>query len=507
MAAVAAIAALCHPSTAGAARVIVLEGSGQATVRIDRALAGSPPEAPLGGQAMPRAARLRVAHERTVGGELTRLYRSHAIDSSDYHAYSASFASALTEVKRLSPSRALELQAVISNLHNIAAAGMLTPSRLSALFLTVDRNRQWWNTGPLLSYGQRVEFAGSELVWEYYPGQGLELQELGTFGKADWFCTAGAKYAAQCRETLSEVVPLAAQRAGGLVWEYYFNFDGGVPPWTSAMSQGTALQALADAYRSLGDASYLETAGRALSVFSAAPPAGVGVRTRVGLRYLQYSFAPARNEEVINGFLQSLIGLDDYARTSRNRLAARLFVEGNAEAVAELPRFDTGAWSLYQPGVEDDLSYHQLVTGFLRELCTLTRISVYCHTAARFERYLKAPPALQLLTVRLDGHQPAAVYFELSKISRVGITLQRDAKTLFMTSADFPYGRHRFAIPKLAAGTYLVLLDATDLAGNYKQIGGTLRVARQLTREDRQTPWSPGHGDPAPRKRAGQRAR
>ena len=62
--------------------------------------------------------------------------------------------------------------------------GFPTPSRLPVLFQTLDRNRQWWTTGPLLSSGQRVEFTGSELVWEYYPGQGIQLQVLGTFGKA-----------------------------------------------------------------------------------------------------------------------------------------------------------------------------------------------------------------------------------------------------------------------------------------------------------------------------------
>ena len=86
--------------------------------------------------------------------------------------------------------------------------------------------------------GQRVEFAGSQLVWEYYPGQGIELQELGSFGKADGLYTAGRLHYRRCEQLLAELIPLAAQRAGGLAWEYYFGFDGGRPPWTSAMSQG-----------------------------------------------------------------------------------------------------------------------------------------------------------------------------------------------------------------------------------------------------------------------------
>jgi hypothetical protein len=49
--------------------------------------------------------------------------------------------------------------------------------------------------------------------------------------------------------------------------------------------------------------------------------------------------------------------------------------------------FDTGSWSLYQPGVSDSSSYHQLVTGFLQKLCSMTQAQVYCTTAARFRSY------------------------------------------------------------------------------------------------------------------------
>ena len=81
-------------------------------------------------------------------------------------------------------------------------------------------------------------------MWEYYAGQGIELQVLASFGKADGLYTGGPSDYAEMRQVLSEIIPLAVNRAGGLVWEYYFRFDGGVPPWTSAMSQGTGIEAL-----------------------------------------------------------------------------------------------------------------------------------------------------------------------------------------------------------------------------------------------------------------------
>jgi hypothetical protein len=414
----------------------------------------------------------------TVRSTLAHLRRIGAISAAAFQTCLGDFNTALRAERRLTGARVAELESVTVTLHNIAVAGLLTPSRLRALFLTLDRNRQWWTNGPMLSYGQRVEFAGSQLLWEFYPGQGIQLTALGNFSKAQAVCAAGARYHLECRQILSELIPLAAKRAGGIAWEYYFSFDGGSPPWTSAMSQGTAVQALADAYKALGDPAYLAIARQALPVFSVAPPAGVGVRTPLGLRFVQYTFDPARGDEIINTFLQTLIGLDDYARTSHDPTAERLFSEGNAEALAELPQFNTGAWSLYQAGLEDDLSYHQLVTGFLEQLCAMTKIALYCQTGADFEHDLKTPPALHLLTRRLPKGVQAQVYFTVSKISRVGITIMRAGRTLFLTSGNFPYGEHAFSVPvPRAAGAYTVQLDATDLAGNYDQASFQVTVA------------------------------
>jgi D-glucuronyl C5-epimerase C-terminus len=477
------------PSTAAAAPVAVLGAGGHVSHRNDpflRLPALTP--APLRGAAVtqtpPRsatqasAARARPRPrraQRTVLSELARLLGSHAITPAEYGACRASFNAALAAVRRLRGTRAAELESVVENLHGIAAAGLLTPSRLPALFETLDRNRQWWTTGPLLSSGDRVEFTGSQLVWEYYPGQGIELQVLGSFGKADGLYTAGASQYPALRALLAELIPLAAQRGGGLTWEYYFHFDGGSPPWTSAMSQGTALEALTRAYEAFGESSYLTLAQQALPIFEATPAVGVRETTPVGSRYLQYSFAPGA--DIINAFLQSLIGLYDYVRVSGSQLAGHLFAAGDAQARAELPQFDTGAWSLYQPGIEDSLDYHLLVTGFLQQLCARTQQPAYCVTAQHYQAYLKTPPALALLTHRVRRGAPAVVRFRLSKYSHVGIVLVHGSQTVFLTSAWFGYGAAAFAIPPLARrGQYTVRLAATDLAGNFNRTVGTLNV-------------------------------
>ena len=132
---------------------------------------------------------------------------------------------------------------------HIAATHQLTPSRLPACSRRSRPTCSGGPTGPLLTGGQRVEFAGSQLVWEYYPGEGIQLQVLGSFGKADGLYTARPRRYPAMEQLLAEIIPLASQRGGGLAWEYYFPFDGGAPPWTSAMSQATGLEALTRAYQ------------------------------------------------------------------------------------------------------------------------------------------------------------------------------------------------------------------------------------------------------------------
>jgi hypothetical protein len=478
----AALWGLGSPAFTQAARVVVLGRDGHTTIRNNPFLRPAAPMQTPGASFGARAARVEPgAHlaDRNVRTELARLHRVHAISTDAYRHYGVSLTAALRAVTRLRGTRAVELEAVIQNLHNIAAAGMLTASRLPALFLTLDRNRGWWSTGPLLSSGQRVQFAGSQLVWEYYSGQGIELQELGSWGQADWMYEAGPKYWPRLRNLVDELIPLAARRGGGPVWEYYFRFGGGTPPWTSAMSQGTAVQALTQTYEATHDTSYLDLARRALPIFGEGPPLGVGVGTPRGRRYLLYSFAPDPGVAVINGFLQTLIGLFDYAKVSGDPEGWRLFRSGDAEARAELPAYDTGAWSLYQPGQEATLDYHTLVTGFLQQLCSRTHAPVYCTTATHFQAYLKTPPALALLTHRVRAGNSDVIRFRVSKMSRVGVTVLRTGRTVFLTSAAFGYGIHAFAIPAFThAGSYTIRLDATDLAGNYNQITDTVQVSR-----------------------------
>jgi hypothetical protein len=279
----------------------------------------------------------------------------------------AGWIAARVSYKSLSGTQKAELGAVLANLTAIAHAGELTPSRLPELMLTLARNRQWWTTGPLLAADQRVGFPGSGLVWEYYPGQGIEIQWLGTFGAANGLYDQ--RKDAALASLLDQALSLAAVRGGGIAWEYDFAFDGGAPPWVSAITQGTALEALASAGVALQNPAYLADAHQALGIFGVAPPVGIRSATAAGARYLIYSFAP--HEFVINAFIQSLVGLFDLAATG-DTSAATLFRAGNAQARIDVPRYNTGYWSKYDQYSDSTLSYHELLIGFLADLCVQT---------------------------------------------------------------------------------------------------------------------------------------
>ncbi|MFL5842794.1 MAG: D-glucuronyl C5-epimerase family protein [Thermoleophilaceae bacterium] len=462
---------------AQAAPVLVLHGT-HVQVRNERFL--GPTELPA--TAAPRSASARAgasAVKKPPAGRQTRdaidaLLAQGAIDQPTRDARQAELRVALRVYKSLTGTRRLQLGAVIANTDAMAAAGQLVPARLGPVFGTLDANVDWWQHGPLLASGQRVSVGDSPLIWQYYPGQGIQLQMLANFGKANALWSGKKKTA--LRALLDALVPLAVDRGGWPAWEYYFKFGGGSPPWTSSISQGTAVQALGRAGQLLADPALTAQGAAALAAFEQAPPSGVRVDTDSGPLYAIYSFAPGLR--VINAHLQALVGLYDFAQITGDARALGLFQQGDAEAQAVLPQYDTGLWSMYDQNHESDLSYHNLVTGFLGNLCKRTATPLYCDTAARFKADLTTTPSVTPTTSRIRAGAPAKLAFSLDKISRVGLVVSQGSRTLYATSAVVGRGSRTFMWSRPAApGVYEVRVVATDLAGNRSQPATrTLRV-------------------------------
>jgi D-glucuronyl C5-epimerase C-terminus len=460
------LAALCCAAPAAADDVLVLGKDSVARERDDRFLKSTEMPRPRATVAVATTAARKK--KRTVVGELKRLRDAGQITPEDYVARRAVYEEVKRGTRRLSGVRETQMRAVLLTVEEIAARRQLIPSRIGPLWLTMERNLEWWNEGPLLASGKRVEFEGSELVWQYYPGQGLQLQMLGNFGKLNGLW--GGRENDRLAFMLDELLPLAAERAGGLAWEYYFAFGGGRGPWVSGLAQGTAVQALARAATRLKrQADVLPVAQRALAIFEAPTPQGVRVPAEHGDHYAIYSFAP--DLRVLNGFIQALVGLHDYARLSGDPRGTALFEAAEPEARQEVPTYDTGAWSLYSRGSssrESDLGYHDLLTGFLDGLCSRTDREVYCTTAANFVTYKSQPPVLEVEPARLRGGKPGRVGFELSKISSLNLRILRGSTVVEARPFGvIGYGKRTFGwdVPR-RRGAYTVELTARDLAGN-----------------------------------------
>ncbi len=417
----------------------------------------------------------------TVRESLAQLLATGQIDAPTHDRHVASYDAAQQTLERLRGRRFTELKSVLATLDRLSEQRLLVPTRLPLLFRTLDVNRRWWLSGSLLGYGRRVELAGSELVWQSYPGHGLQIQWLGTFGKANALFTGKEdKYDARLPKLLDEARALATARAGGIAWESPFRFDRAAPPWVSAISAGTALQAYSRAAVRLARPDYFQVARESLGVFRTPAPDGV----RAGDHLLIYSSWPQLR--VLNSFVQALNGLHDFARLANDEEGRALFALAEARLRVELPRYDTGAWSLYSGTRESELAYHVLVRGFLDGLCERLQVShladpaLYCATARNFTRYLRERPRVVLQrSPRPRVKRRAYVSFTLSKLSFVTLTVRRRGAVVARVTRRIGRGPHRFAWgPPRRSGSVSVTLRAVDVAGNAGVASGALTVRR-----------------------------
>ena len=364
--------ALSGAASANASTILVLDQSGHVTARENPLIPTGPssdlPEYPGRPLVAASAATIpaQTASSANLDAAVARLASVGAISATTRAAYNAAISSARNAAGRLSGQRRSELRAVIANFDRMARGGLATASRLPVLTETLRRNAEWWTNGSSLSYGQRVAFKGSELVWQAYPGQGLQIQWLGTFGYMNALWTTESK-SSELHMLAREVSELASNRAGGVAWEYLFQFGGGRPPWVSGMAQGTAIQALARTSDRFKDQSLMTLAKRGLGIYRTGPPSGVRLRLAHGSHYLGYSYAPG--QRIYNQFYQALRGLHDLAELSGDKTARRLWLQGQTEGRYELPFSNSGSWSYYEPGSLSPLNYHQLLRDFLRGLC------------------------------------------------------------------------------------------------------------------------------------------
>jgi hypothetical protein len=397
----AVAAAALAPASATASQVIVVDGS-HAVTRNDPLAPGPaatdfppPPGARASALPRPHAARSPRAVERV----LKKARRKRKIRKSKYRSYLRIYRRARRVRRRLHGQRGRELGYVIAVVDGMARSRRLIPSRMPVMFLELKRNTQYWRRLPFPGSRNDVVFRGSEVLFRYFPGEGLHVHPLANFKKANLMhgaCVGAVN--APCRRQglarlLDEMNRIRVRRSRGFIaWEYEFAFGGGSPPWMSGMAQASGIQALARTSQLLGRSDYLGWARKALGAFETPPP--VGVRTtgfRGGVHYLQYSFAPGTY--IYNAFTQALIGLYDYSQITGDQRALQLFQAAEPELEREIPFSDLGDWSMYSyKGEVSDLNYHELLREVLQSMCNRGIGEIYCKYARRYRRYQKHPP-------------------------------------------------------------------------------------------------------------------
>jgi hypothetical protein len=361
------------------------------------------------------------------------------------------------------------MRGVLRNLTSLARRRLLG-GRAYPAFLTLQRNVDWFWTrrkGPV-GFGTRTTFPGSQIIYEFYPGSGWQLQPLANFGHLNGLLKLKHPKAGQLESYANELLQTAVTRHGFLAFEYYFPWSGGAPGWVSGMATATGMQAFSTLAKRDGDARYSDAAHSMLGVFEAGPPWGIKIKRPQGTFFLQYS--QDRSLLVGNAYAQSILGLDVYAKNSGDSTAAGLVDDGVAAARRILPLYDTGAWSLYYrtprgPGHESDLSYHQLFESFLVEMCDRWQ-EPFCAEATNFERYEKEPVKLSSLRARVDRRaKQLRVGFKISKRSGITLSVKRGSKSVYTFLSSLERGRHKLSWPLPAKGSYQIVLSAKSLNG------------------------------------------
>lgn len=420
---------------------------------------------------------------RTVRGAVRRARMTGHITRERAHAYRDLDRRARRALRKLSGRRYAELVGVVGTLDRLASERRLTASRMPLAFLTLRRNIEVFaNREHLPAPGERLTFGRDPVVFQAFSGQGVQHHPLASFGKANALAKPCLAERRSCRprelgRMLDRLVTLSSRRAGDAAWEHLFSYGGGGPLWVSGMTQGTAVQALARGARVLNRARYLRVAESALATFERPPPVGVSVPAAGGRHYLMYSFNSQLR--ILNGFLQSVIGLHDMAEISGALRARRVYRRGERAARAAVTAYDTGAWSLYASGGrESTADYHRLVHGFLTGLCERTRASIYCDAKRRFGRYLTEPPRIRLaVTGRTRAKRLVPIAFSLSKIAHVAVRVSGPGgRTAMRRRMTLARGAHRVSWVPRARGAYKVQVLATGLSGPKGAVKRTVRV-------------------------------
>jgi hypothetical protein len=396
-------------------------------------------------------------------------------------------------------SRRASIVAVRAYTTNLARTRGLTPERLKPALLSVEATT--WTmlkSADFPSHEEEVEIPGEVVMFTYYSGRGVQFQPFETYKQGLRELNTLKPDVDAARAIADRMLELSAPRGPALTWEYFFPFGGPSRPWTSAISQAIATEffyrvgtALPEAERAPYSGA-AEAAARSFQLGTS--QGGVASPQGKGSFYVMYPFAPS--QRILNGHLQVLLNVNRYANASGSTVARTVVDKGIVAVLPMLPKFDTGAWSNYQPGQEAELGYHEFQTEQLVKLGEETANATFADYGARFSQYLETPPTITFPTAPFptifaarDGFRDTlAVPFTIDKRSKVTLVIfDSTAREVRRVSTTRGRGAGTVIWDGLDArgtpvppGDYTAEATVTDLAANrsFTNVEQPLRVVK-----------------------------
>lgn len=191
------------------------------------------------------------------------------------------------------------------------------------------------------------------------------------------------------------------QNGGWKCWELLGR--GTASPYSS-MAQGQGISVLSRAYISTGDERYRYAAIQARDEMLD-PNSGIGVARREADGLVLEEYPGSRMPAVLNGWMFSLMGLQDFQLAFPGERSDEPLDETLAALASRLSGYDTGYWSQYDLGGRlASPFYHDLHIAQLRALAdTFPRHSMaFARTADRWTSYRESPiHNLRAVTVKI----------------------------------------------------------------------------------------------------------
>lgn len=234
-------------------------------------------------------------------------------------------------------------------------------------------------------------------AWPWAPGENswIALAQYGLGTHERWVAGEGEQWLAAARgvaDMLCDNQVEGGARDGA--WEQGFDLPHTYElpaPWISAMAQGEGASLLVRVHLATGEQRYADAALRALAPLEVPSEEG-GTMALLGGRPFPQEYPTSPTSHVLNGGIFAIWGWHDVGLGLGDAAATAAFEQAADTLAANLHRWDTGRWSLYDLYPHPlpnwaSFAYHELHIDQLRAMHRLAPRPEFSEVAERFERY------------------------------------------------------------------------------------------------------------------------